>query len=558
MYSRTTLQLRQFLKWPALFFLLMAMLIFMGTEKHAQAQETASEQEEAVISEVDQVIQLFRDKREHDHLKRLDSDEHSLTLMSFSNEELWNDFDYSDYYPLKSPHWMILLSSYGYADLLLDQTPGRIGREYLSGEWGAAVSYKLSGTTIKPIWLEPNFEFPDWRTNSNFLITTPFTELPSGNLAKAYSVIANNHIRVTQEYEIIDTVFGIPVGLTPASSSHPGRYMNSNRYVLKHTYTIRNISGQNITDLELFQLLHGLQSQVGIYDNRNYPGTFGDYYTIAQIGKDEWWDWWSDWDWDNWDWDNWEDWEDPDTVYLEDFIVFASSRQPSSFENSYFGIESLDDHMVGKPSIGVHLSIEAGTLNNQDYFAPNELWLGSAMSWNLGSLAQQAEVSLTVYLSILTGNVVTSDVPSGSANGGAENLGGVDYTFDEPTQEGSIFVEYIQADRNEIQQRVQAGQFGEPNFLKNPDDVLHAWHVSFSGEFRGSVTLTLGYDPSLEPLSLHYWDGTKWRQQSGSIDSASNTITTTVNSLGWFAIGYEAAAKTKFQPGVLMLLLDDE
>ncbi len=444
-------------------------------------------------------------------------------------------------------------SSYGYADLLLDQTSGRTMREYLSGEWGAAVSYKLSGSRIKPTWLEPNFEYPHWETNSNFRILTDFTELPSSNLARAYSVIANNHLRIRQDYEIIDTVFGIPIGLTPASSSQPGRYMNSSRYVLKHTYTIRNISGQNITDLELFQLLHGLQSQVGIYDNRKYPGPFGDYFTIAQIGKDEWWDWE---DWENWE--DWEDWEDPDMGYLEDFIVFASGRQPGSFENSYYGIESSDSHYEGKPSKGVHLSIEDGTLNNQDYFAPDHLWIGSAMSWNLGSLANEAETSLTVYLSVLTGNAVTSEEPSGSANGGSENVGGIDYTFDEPTQEGSIFVEYICADRDEIDQRVQAGQFGESTFLKNPTDKLCGWNVIFSGEFTGSITLTFAYDPVLQPMALYNWDGSTWKHLNCQIDTQSKTITATVNSLGWFALGYEMAPGTRVIPGVLMLLLDDE
>jgi hypothetical protein len=547
---------KSFLKCRALLLVILAMFIFMLTAEYSMAQEAEQKNEEPAFSQVDPVVQFFRDKRKQIHQKSIEEDQ-PLGLLSYNGEDLWDDFDYSDYYPLEAPDWMIYLSSYGYADLLLDWTPGRTGREYLSGEWGAAVSYKLSGTTIKPIWLEPNFEFPDWKTNSNFHITTPFTELTSSNLAKAYSVIANDHLRIRQDYEIIDTVFGIPIGLTPASSSQSGRYMNSNRYVLKHTYTIRNMSGQNITDLELYQLLHGLQSQVGIYDNREYPGTYGDYFTIAQIGRDEWWDWWSDWDYDDQDWDNW-DLEDPDTAYLEDFIVFASSRQPSSFENSYFGIETQDDHMDGKPSIGVHLSIENGSLNNQDYFAPELLWIGSAMSWNLGSLANQAEVSLTVYLSILTGNVVTFSEPSGSANGGAENVGGIDYTIHEPTKEGSIFVEYICADRDEIQQRVEAGQFGEPFFLNSPTDNLCAWNVFFSGEFTGSIELTFAYDPALEPLALYTWDGKTWKHLNCRIDSKSKTITATVNSLGWFALGYDGAAVPRVHPGVMMLLLDDE
>ncbi len=36
---------------------------------------------------------------------------------------------------LANPDWSIILSDHGYADVLLDKTPGREGREYLSGEW---------------------------------------------------------------------------------------------------------------------------------------------------------------------------------------------------------------------------------------------------------------------------------------------------------------------------------------------------------------------------------------------------------------------------------------
>src|SRR6188768_3595000 len=63
---------------------------------------------------------------------------------------------------LANPNWNITLTDFGYADLLFDNTPGLEGREYLSGEWGAAVSYQAGATTVTPQWLEPNFIFPDW------------------------------------------------------------------------------------------------------------------------------------------------------------------------------------------------------------------------------------------------------------------------------------------------------------------------------------------------------------------------------------------------------------
>ena len=48
---------------------------------------------------------------------------------------------------LANPHWNITLTDFGYSDFLLDNTPGFEGREYLSGEWGAAVGYQVSGGT---------------------------------------------------------------------------------------------------------------------------------------------------------------------------------------------------------------------------------------------------------------------------------------------------------------------------------------------------------------------------------------------------------------------------
>lgn len=50
-----------------------------------------------------------------------------------------------------------------------------------------------------------------------------------------------------------------------------GNSVKSNRYVLNQAYTIRNISGAVISGLQVFQLMHGLTSQRGVFDNRVYP-----------------------------------------------------------------------------------------------------------------------------------------------------------------------------------------------------------------------------------------------------------------------------------------------
>jgi hypothetical protein len=57
---------------------------------------------------------------------------------------------------LANPHWNITLTDFGYSDFLLDNTPGFEGREYLSGEWGAAVGYQVAGgPNVNAQWLEP-------------------------------------------------------------------------------------------------------------------------------------------------------------------------------------------------------------------------------------------------------------------------------------------------------------------------------------------------------------------------------------------------------------------
>lgn len=115
-----------------------------------------------------------------------------------------------------NPHWNITLSDYGYSDFMLDNTPGFEGREYLSGEWAAAVGYQVTGRPVTaPQWLEPQFIFPDWMANSTFHVVTPLTQtgLNADGLPIAQSVIASADLEITLRYEMIDTIVGTPMGL---------------------------------------------------------------------------------------------------------------------------------------------------------------------------------------------------------------------------------------------------------------------------------------------------------------------------------------------------------
>ena len=75
--------------------------------------------------------------------------------------------------PIENPDWVINLNEFGFSDFLLDRSAEFDGREYLSGEWVAAVGYNRNGTIVDPMWLDPKFYFPDWCTNSTFAPVDP-------------------------------------------------------------------------------------------------------------------------------------------------------------------------------------------------------------------------------------------------------------------------------------------------------------------------------------------------------------------------------------------------
>lgn len=363
---------------------------------------------------------------------------------------------------IANPNWNITLTDFGYSDFLLDNTPGFQGREYLSGEWGAAVGYQISGgATVTPQWLEPNFVYPDWVTNSTFHVISPITQtgLNADNLPIAQSVIANNDLQITLRHEMLDTVVGTPMGVTAASAAGTGAFINSGRYVLKQTCTIKNISGANVTNIQLFQFLHGLQSQRGVYDNRAYAGSLNTFhYDVTLAGVDA-----------------GAVGPGSSSAGLEDFIGFHASIAPSGYEIGHYGIEGngVDNHSVGKPSDGVHLSVENNwqsapysSRQGTDSFTPSQRWVAGAQRWNLGSLAAGQSISHDVMLSLVTGTKVnTGTGNSGGCNGGASVPGGLDYQFEDVTTSGSCFAEFSKADNAELAVRIAAGEFGSFNFL---------------------------------------------------------------------------------------------
>ncbi len=440
---------------------------------------------------------------------------------------------------LANPHWNITLTDSGYSDFLLDNTPGFEGREYLSGEWGAAVAYVVGGVPKAPRWLEPQFAYPDWTTGSDFTVVQPITQtgVNADGLPIAQSKIANGDLEITLRHEMVDTVVGTPMGLSPASAGGSGESIPSSRYVLRQTCTLVNRSASILTGLQFFQFLHGLHSQRGVYDDRLHPGTLENYrFDVTLAGVD-----------------SWAVGAGSSSSGLEDYIAFQSPAAPGALEIGHYGVEGngVDDHWSGKPSDGVHLSIADNwqtapfsLRKGTDSFAPSQRWIAGAQRWELGTLSPGQSVQHEVLLAIRTGTQVASGpASSGGCNGGSLVPGGLDYDFDDVVEPGSCFASYTQADDDELAVRVSAGEFSTPTFPV-PGKPAQIWNSTFSGTFSGAVHLTVGYDPSILPpgfdedaLCLYEFDGTDWQRLDGTVDSVSHTIAVSVPQLRPLALG---------------------
>ncbi len=447
---------------------------------------------------------------------------------------------------LTNPNWNITLTDFGCSDFLLDNTPGFVGREYLSGEWGSAVAYQRNGQTQTPTWLDPNFLYPDWQTNSNFHVVTGI-HLAGSNLDGlpiAESVIANNDLEITLRFEMVDTVVGTPMGVTPASAANAGAAINSNRYVMNQTFIVKNISGVSITNLQLFQLLHGFISQHGQYDNRSYAGKLSEYrYDATMSGVD-----------------TSAAGAESSGIGLEDLIGFHAKVAPTAFEIGSYGTEGngIDDHVTGKPSDGVHLSIENNWQSGphaarmgRDSFAPANRWIAGGQRWDLGTLAPGQSASLDIVLSLLTGTkvVITGGGSGGkggggSCNGGSSHVGGVDFEFDDISQEGTFFGEHSEADDAEMAEREVEGEFVLPTVQTPNATRRQLWKLNYNGVHTGNIKLKFAYDPSLLPAGYdenqlviyHFRNGT-WEKLSCKVDAKKNVIEAITPSLSPFVLG---------------------
>lgn len=378
-------------------------------------------------------------------------------------------------FQVANPSWSANITARGYSDVVVEADQLYL-REYLSGEWGAALAWQ-GAPGGGGVWLEPEWIFPDWTTNSSFLtITQGFTTFDGGETWT--STFHNGVFSVTQTLEMLDTAAlaggpGVAQGRTPASAAGGGAALISNRYVLRHSYEVTNISGAPVASVRFFQLLHGLNVTEGVYDDRAYGGAFPEYrYDVTQWGRvkavidldvpfgesgrhvsTDGFSFFFD-----------EGGTDEDVRMLlgrsaaeidqwllaelgftspglaqifarcdayqinDDVIAFHSKVEPDRFELGEFGNEANHDHETGKPPTGVHLSVEAGQLDGvSDEKTPAGLWVAGAQQFDWGTLAANETRTIDVLLTISTTEnlfLVPEPAPSAAALGALLALAG--------------------------------------------------------------------------------------------------------------------------------------
>jgi hypothetical protein len=277
--------------------------------------------------------------------------------------------------------WKIKLSNYGYSDQLLAYKP-RWRRAWpwglpqyywrddkLSGEWAAAIYYDQIQTpgiaqgpnTGQPQceWFEPRFVFPDWVTNSSFQVVSPVQVV--GNTAT--STITNGQVDVR-----IDCIMYPDQTAMGRCTNWPFPwlgYVMSDPCVMQQIYTITNVSGIPLTNMELHQFLH---SHPGNHNTDRWWGAWEVYdpnfyatgdpwqtyqYDITQWGRRHLWPW-------LWPWPGpcWAFWG-------YNYVSLHSDVQPNVGRSpSPWGLGTYSGHGIGKPARpGVHWDVEEDNLN---------------------------------------------------------------------------------------------------------------------------------------------------------------------------------------------------
>jgi hypothetical protein len=304
-----------------------------------------------------------------------------------------------------NPETTMNISEFGYSDSLLDGRSMFLGREFLSGEWAAAIYYEGGNLPSMTRWLTDRFVFPDYYTPMPHFTSMYDPDFkgygPNTDGFPAYgSAIMNADLEVKMRYETLD--LGDPIsgrlalGTTPQSEGGTGDYLPSQRYVYKQTYDFKNTTDMPLNNVVFYQFLHTLHGDRAVYDGRDHGGGMPSYrYGITIQGESY-----------SFNMHTYE------TVRHTDTVTMKYSLMPSGYEVGPYGMKNAGDHQTGEPAVGVHKSVDANSLSGTDEYDPDETdesldaWVAGASSINIGTLAPDETTSLDILLAVNTTHVV--------------------------------------------------------------------------------------------------------------------------------------------------------
>lgn len=329
---------------------------------------------------------------------------------------------------LSNPYWRVGainepgLDAAGYSDKFwwgLSPRHPYSEHEMLCGEWGAAIYYDGIATGEEAMWLTDKFLYPDWDTYCDFTIEAdpaawddpnpPATGNPVVGNDTGTSTIENPEVSVRIDYEMVDLGEQGP-GSPMAFGSLVGAdaFVYSDRYVLLQTYTITNNTQGDLANLEFYQMLHGHPANEGnavvysVYDDTPHEDPLAEYVPYNEVHCEE-----GSMSAGNFRYDitQWNNSDDPAASQgHRDWIGFSSTVPPDFIENGYY-----EGHDAGKPPrdpdpdlTGTHWNIEDRNLNGKTYSFGEA---AGAMGWNLGTLAPDDSVKLTLAIMFGSGPI---------------------------------------------------------------------------------------------------------------------------------------------------------
>lgn len=275
--------------------------------------------------------------------------------------------------------------------------------EMASGEWAFGVGY--NGMYY---WLEPCFVYPDWRTNSNFIVETPINcpgDLDGDGVHECHSIISNPDLRIRIDYDFEKATDGVNYGTAMGRGTlGPNRadtaYRLSDKWVMIQSFDVENISGGQLDDLRLSGMVagHPANTEYGgidvAFDTTTYAvGGFQDYnYDLTAFATNS----------------GLTDGANTGSLW-DDAISYSLNFTPTAWDIDLYqghefgdpGITSdpVDANANGlKPLCGTHCNIENNTMNGSLQALQGEY--ASGFSAEFGDLPTGQSLNVDVMLSV--------------------------------------------------------------------------------------------------------------------------------------------------------------